>query len=85
MGMFDSVFVDCPNCKTRLEFQSKSGPCLLKRYKAESVPVSVAGGLDKEECDNCGKTVRLIGVERISLTAVVDRDENEEANEESYD
>jgi len=47
--------------------------------------VSVAGGLDKEECDNCGKTVRLIGVERISLTAVVDRDENEETTDEEYD
>ncbi len=78
MGMYDSVMAKCPNCNTELEFQSKSGHCLLKRYSASSVPVEVVGGLDAEKCHNCKKTVRLMGVPRITMSAVVEEFENEE-------
>ena len=53
--MFDSVILKCPSCgEGTLEWQSKSGPCMLKVYTLENVPPHVAGELDGDEayCDN---------------------------------
>ena len=41
MGMYDSVMVNCPNCKEEHEFQSKSGDCYLGSYTLENVPDDV--------------------------------------------
>ena len=38
MGMFDSVWVKCPKCKTKNEFQTKSGDCFLKSYTLKNCP-----------------------------------------------
>lgn len=32
MGMFDSFYINCPECGNELEYQSKSGACMLARY-----------------------------------------------------
>lgn len=42
MGMFDTVHARCPIDHTPLEFQSKSGECMLRDYSANAVPVDVA-------------------------------------------
>ncbi len=61
MGMFDSLFMDCPACgaERALEFQSKSGPCQLEEYTIENVPAEVLMGLHRDiegKCPNCGKS-----------------------------
>ena len=55
MGMFDSVYVQCPNCKSELEVQSKAGECTLRGY-SEYVPTAIAVDLKerRKSCSNCG-------------------------------
>jgi uncharacterized Zn finger protein len=58
--MFDSVLVDCPNCgaSEALEFQSKSGPCALHKYRLSNVPDEVLTGVYNDiasRCEECGK------------------------------
>ncbi len=57
--MFDSVFVKCPKCGSKIEFQSKTGPCELNEYTLENAPASVLGNLDllTEDCTKCGQVV----------------------------
>ena len=45
MGMFDSLFMQCPECGRKLEFQSKSGPCAMNSYYPKNLPVGVAQDL----------------------------------------
>lgn len=58
MGMYDSAYLPCPKCRTRVEFQSKSGQCILGQYTEADIPIDVAPGLvDKSYntvCGNCG-------------------------------
>lgn len=64
MGMFDSLYMDCPNCghKKSLEFQSKSGECLLNEYTVENIPNEVLAGLHSygSKCRNCGKIYKPV-------------------------
>lgn len=61
MGMFDSVFANCPSCGTQMEFQSKADACLLRSYRVEEVPLNIAVDLNGEKlcCDMCGTAVTL--------------------------
>lgn len=61
MGMFDTVVARCPECGQELEFQSKAGPCDLKRYKSTSVPPEIACSLsgDTMSCSKCGCLVEI--------------------------
>ncbi len=61
MGCFDSLYVDCPHCTAGIEFQSKSGGCMMDRYTKDTLPVNVAIGMqgDIEKCEKCGKAVEL--------------------------
>ena len=59
MGMFDSVYLDCPECGDYVEFQSKAGDCELHRYyKGDGVPMDVAADIlgQSRRCKNpeCG-------------------------------
>jgi hypothetical protein len=65
MGMYDTVFAECPVCRTLVEFQSKAGVCELKKYRLESVPPEVARDIkgDSEICDNCDRVITL-GIDR---------------------
>lgn len=55
MGMFDSVYVNCPECNTQNEIQSKAGDCDLKRYHFTSVPAVIAEDISGEvvKCYAC--------------------------------
>jgi predicted nucleic acid-binding Zn ribbon protein len=59
MGLFDSVWADCPGCgkERALEFQSKAGDCFLWSYDTLEVPAAIAADIsgDEETCPNCRK------------------------------
>lgn len=59
MGMFDSIYVDCPKCKAPIEFQSKSGACCLRDYSLWNVPPEVVAGTREVKC-RCGMTWKLV-------------------------
>ena len=62
MGMFDSVRVKCPNCNNELEFQSKSGPCILESFDGEKIHLMVAIGCNEDIilCRKCKKKVQIL-------------------------
>lgn len=61
MGMFDSLFVNCPHCGAVNEFQSKAGECILGAYRINSVPVAIAAELEgaRESCIECKRIMIL--------------------------
>lgn len=62
MGMFDSLYVDCPKCSKQLEFQSNSGECYLSGYKKGNLTPEVAVGMDGNivRCQFCNKRIKLV-------------------------
>lgn len=55
MGMFDSVWAECPKCHRQVEFQSKAGNCLLEDYTLDKVPLIIADDLvGKSRHCECG-------------------------------
>lgn len=75
MGMFDSVMVPCPACHTDIEFQSKSGECLLGVYTLDTVPMSVLADLNRHSPYSCPKcqTPTYVKVTVIATSAIFDR------------
>ena len=61
MGMFDRILLKCPNCEETLEFQSKGGECILKKYNEKNVPWDVALLVNGEivKCPKCSKNIKL--------------------------
>ena len=56
MGMFDTVWLNCPNCGSHDEIQTKSGACLLNNFSLHEAPMDVLSGvLGTEHCPSCGK------------------------------
>lgn len=56
MGMFDSVWFTCPECKNGMEVQSKAGACSLNNYSSDQVPETIAEAISGETAYcNCGK------------------------------
>jgi hypothetical protein len=59
--MYDSVWVDCPDCgaKNSIEFQSKADQCTCADYNKDDVPLEIAKDLNEdgiertETCPNC--------------------------------
>lgn len=41
MGMFDSVYVKCPDCEQEVEIQSKAGACILSSYTLDNAPPEI--------------------------------------------
>lgn len=62
MGMFDSVYVSCPNCGSANEFQSKAGDCLLKDYSLDNAPPEILLDLKGQiqTCFNCKKSIGIV-------------------------
>jgi len=62
MGMFDSVWFDCPYCAEREEVQSKAGDCVLDDFHQSDVPPHIAIDLEKstKECSQCGERFEVI-------------------------
>ncbi len=63
MGMFDSLYADCPGCSSRVEFQSKAGECVCAEYNVYDCPADVAGDLigQSRECPVCSRLVSITG------------------------
>lgn len=74
MGMFDSVMVPCPSCRTVNEVQSKGGLCQFRQYTLANAPADVLGGLvaDVEQCSECDAKYRI--QVRCKAKAVLDTD-----------
>lgn len=58
MGMFDSVYVNCPKCNYQTEIQSKNGDCTLDKYNInniEEIPESILEDILNREhsCKKC--------------------------------
>lgn len=66
MGCFDSVWTKCPNCLRSIEFQTKLGECMLKKYDDNKVPLIVALGVEgkTEVCPNCNTEIKMEIVNR---------------------
>lgn len=63
MGMFDSVFVDCPKCRTRQELQSKAGECTLREYDIYGAPLRILADLADNNphlCDHCRHEIYVV-------------------------
>jgi phage FluMu protein Com len=71
MGMFDSVWVKCPNCKTKNEFQSKSGDCFLKNYSLKKCPPDVLVNVNRHSPIKCQKCDTLYEVDIARRKAVI--------------
>lgn len=55
MGMYDTVYAQCPKCMSTLEWQSKAGDCVLEQFNKASVPYKIAKALDgKIKTCSCG-------------------------------
>lgn len=66
MGMFDSVWIKCPNCGEENEFQSKSGECLLGNYDLDNCPEDVLQDVNRHSpvvCE-CGASYSVDIVSR---------------------
>ena len=53
MGLYDSVWVECPNCGKEKEFQSKSGECNLSNYTLENCPDNVLKDVNRHSPCGC--------------------------------
>jgi len=53
MGMFDSVWVKCPNCGQENQFQSKSGDCCLRNYNLGDCPDDVLQNVNRHSPIKC--------------------------------
>jgi hypothetical protein len=60
MSVFDSVRTPCPACGAPLEFQSKSGDCLLRSFTLWDAPVDVVIGTYPQTCSTCKRQWRLV-------------------------
>lgn len=64
MGCFDSLIIPCLFCKTNIEEQTKSGPCMLESYKWDdpNLPTWMMQEFNGAEvqCYECERTFRII-------------------------
>ena len=62
MGMFDSVYVNCPECGQRVEMQSKAGDCMLHEYELYDAPAILQADLAYYSpwwCQHCGHGITI--------------------------
>jgi len=66
MGMFDSVFIKCPECGDTSEIQSKAGACMLHEYNLSNAPMSILGDIDGEglKCQ-CGYVIKVVAMANV--------------------
>jgi hypothetical protein len=62
MGMFDSVYVECPKCQQPVEIQSKAGECFCNSYKLDNAPNEILCDImnEPEYCRSCGNWLVLV-------------------------
>lgn len=58
--MFDSVYVECPQCNKKQEVQSKAGDCILAEYDRYNAPVEIMKDIDESIINcTCGHIYKL--------------------------
>jgi hypothetical protein len=87
MGMFDTVHFECPKCGNKMDTQSKGGPCELKNYSADNVPLGVAADITgmQQWCNECRHTFALVIPGLNSRVAMTTRPWTEPNPDEEYD
>lgn len=73
MGVYDTVWVECPSCSHKNDFQSKSGECILEHYSLEDCPDNVLHNVNRHapiECDNCGAKYEVDIKERKAIFSI---------------
>ena len=63
MGLFDSVYVDCPHCGKPVEFQSKADEApYMHRYTIADAPTHILTDVlnRPEHCMSCGGWMALV-------------------------
>ncbi len=63
MGTYDSVWMKCPRCDDKVEFQSKAGKCILEHFTMEDVPRNVAQDILGQTtiCEKCELAITICG------------------------
>ena len=61
MGLFDSVYFYCPECRGRLEIQSKAGACLLSSFSEDKVPLDISKDINGDWvfCETCNRSFQV--------------------------
>lgn len=63
MGLFDSVYVDCPHCGKPVEFQTKADEApYMRHYTLEDAPAYMLADImnGPTHCQSCDKWMALI-------------------------
>ena len=66
MGCFDSVWVPCPRCGNKTQYQTKVGICALDHYDLSTAPDNMLAdiadppGGEATMCKGCGAHYKLI-------------------------
>ena len=63
MGLFDSVYVDCPHCGKPVEFQTKADDCpYMQRYTLLTAPDHILRDVlnDPRHCQSCDGWLALL-------------------------
>lgn len=85
MGCFDSVFLRCPNCNSKVEAQSKVGQCRLSKWNIFNAPPDILLSLKDEvfHCRDCGADFKLkVQVITHAETVLLGDDYEEEYDDE---
>lgn len=53
MGMYDTVYANCPKCGEPNGFQSKSGECLLQAFSLDECPDNVLSDVNRHNPSHC--------------------------------
>jgi hypothetical protein len=84
MGMYDTIFMECPKCGEMNEEQTKWGPCRLHEYTIDDAsPDAIEKFVqDPVKCRSCGKKYIVKMLQR-PIYKVVSYNEDDE--DEYYD
>ena len=55
MGMFDTIYLECPDCGKKNELQTKWGACVLGEYSIDDAPPDAMEKFvqNSVECEYC--------------------------------
>ncbi len=61
MGVFDYIYLKCPNCGEEVEEQSKGGDSCQAQYTLENAPVNVVEYIIDEDffCEECDTRFKI--------------------------
>lgn len=85
MGCFDTVWIPCPRCGHRNEFQSKAGSCSLYDFDLAEAPIELQADVHGEvtDCSACSAQFKVV-VQSIATTVLVGPGETDDELAEEY-